>query len=233
VERPDATDQRPLVSSPDYEIVIIDDHQLFSTALMISLKDRGFAARNIAVSELPDFAARPGGPDGGLVVLDMHLGTDGDGEPIKGYTWVRDLRARGWHVIVVTGGTDDGAIAAAIADGAAGALPKASPFDVLLDAILRVIRGEPLISAGERREWLVRNRAHQEREQYLADRIGRLTPREREVLDLLAEGQRAAAIAANFVVSLATVRTQIRSILTKLEVNSQLEAVALINQERS
>ena len=48
---------------------------------------------------------------------------------------------------------------------------------------------------------------------------------------MLAEGLRAAAIAERLVVSMPTVRTQIRSILTKLEVGSQLEAVALLRQQ--
>jgi DNA-binding NarL/FixJ family response regulator len=61
----------------------------------------------------------------------------------------------------------------------------------------------------------------------LTEKLDRLTQREREVLAELARGRRAQAVADHFVVSLATVRTQIRAVLTKLEVGSQLEAVAL------
>ena len=57
-----------------------------------------------------------------------------------------------------------------------------------------------------------------------------LTAREREVLDGLVAGKRAAAIAEESVVSLATVRAQIRAILAKLGVSSQLEAVALVRE---
>jgi DNA-binding NarL/FixJ family response regulator len=63
-------------------------------------------------------------------------------------------------------------------------------------------------------------------------RLGRLSRREREVFELLAQGHNAAKIAERFVVSMTTVRTQIRSGLAKLEVNSQLEAVALISRRR-
>jgi DNA-binding NarL/FixJ family response regulator len=72
--------------------------------------------------------------------------------------------------------------------------------------------------------------AHRERRAQrgeLAGKLDRLTPRELEVLRLLADGHRAHAVADEFVVSLATVRTQIRAVLTKLGVTSQLEAVAL------
>ena len=54
-----------------------------------------------------------------------------------------------------------------------------------------------------------------------------LTPRECVVLTAMTQGQRAEAIAAVAVVSEATVRSQIRGVLAKLGVNSQLEAVAL------
>lgn len=48
------------------------------------------------------------------------------------------------------------------------------------------------------------------------------------MFDLLTQSQRAAAIAKHFVVPMTAVRTQFRSTLTKLEVGSQLEAVALV-----
>ncbi len=61
----------------------------------------------------------------------------------------------------------------------------------------------------------------------------RLTPREREIVACLVDGLRAGAVAEKFTVSVATVRTQIRSVLAKLEVSSQLEAVALARQHGS
>ena len=56
---------------------------------------------------------------------------------------------------------------------------------------------------------------------------GELTAREREVLELLAEGLRAGAIASRLGVSVVTVRNHIRAILRKLGCHSQLEAVAV------
>lgn len=60
----------------------------------------------------------------------------------------------------------------------------------------------------------------------------RLTGREREVLDAMMRGVRAEQIAKTSFVSLSTVRSQIRSILCKLAVHSQLEAVALANESQ-
>src|SRR5690349_17647445 len=61
-------------------------------------------------------------------------------------------------------------------------------------------------------------------------RLDLLTPRERQVLGALIEGRTVRAIAQDSVVSEATVRTQVKSILGKLEVSSQLAAVGMANQ---
>ena len=58
----------------------------------------------------------------------------------------------------------------------------------------------------------------------------RLSPRERTVLAALVEGESVTDIAARAVVSVATVRTQVRAILEKVGVCSQLEAVALAHK---
>jgi len=59
------------------------------------------------------------------------------------------------------------------------------------------------------------------------EKIRTLTPRETEVLNLLASGNASQDIANKLFISLATVRTHVQNILRKLEVHSQLEAVAL------
>jgi DNA-binding NarL/FixJ family response regulator len=121
-------------------------------------------------------------------------------------------------------------VAAAIAAGAVGSVPKSKPFETLLQTVLTAAVGEPVMTEAERQKWLMCHYSHVAQERDLTQRLGRLSPREREVLELLAQGHRAAEIAQHFVVSMPTVRTQIRAILTKLQVNSQLEAVALVRQ---
>ena len=83
------------------------------------------------------------------------------------------------------------------------------------------------MSPETRQELIDSFRAHEAERREVAEKLNRLTQREREVLSELARGNRAQAVAEQYVVSLATVRTQIRSVLSKLEVGSQLEAVAL------
>jgi DNA-binding CsgD family transcriptional regulator len=86
------------------------------------------------------------------------------------------------------------------------------------------------MSPAGRSGWLSRHAEFQRRRRDSGRQLARLSPREHEVLQLLVAGHRAAQIAEHFTVSLTTVRTQIRSILSKLDCNSQIEAVALAHR---
>ena len=163
----------------------------------------------------------------GLALLDLALGRDRAGAPVDGGDLVAPLVAAGWRVLILSASTDHVRVGAALACGAVGWLPKNAPFPSLLRSLADAAHGRDVM-APERRQLLIdlHRRTLSDRQARQA-RIDSLTRREREVLVRLAEGHRAQAVAAEFVVSLATVRTQIRSILAKLGVSSQLEAVAL------
>lgn len=204
-------------------VVVVDDHPLVGAALVAALRTRGLDARHVDPADLGD---GPGaGP--GLVVLDLDLGRDAHGRVLDGVALVPDLREAGWAVLVLSGTADRERFGAAVAAGALGWLRKSARFDALLDGVVAAADGRPVLDPAERERVLAEHRSRHRERSALQERWARLTPREREVLGRLAAGQRAAAIAAESVVSLATVRTQIRSVLTKLEVGSQLEAVAL------
>jgi DNA-binding NarL/FixJ family response regulator len=213
-----------------YPVVVIDDHELFSTALTMALRGEGLDAKAVPVDDLTGLLENPQAR-AGLVVLDLDLGRDARGTYRHGADFVGRLRDRNWSVLVVSGSVDQPGVAAAIAGGAIGSVPKSSSFDVLLRTIVTAARGEAVMTEIEHREWVDRHRQYLARERELSRRLARLSRREREVLELLTEGLRAAGIAERLVVSMPTVRTQIRSILTKLEVSSQLEAVALLRQQ--
>lgn len=129
-----------------YQVVIIDDHEMFSAWPMIPLRDRGIEAHRVPVAGIAEFAARPRGKRPGVVVLDLNLGVASDGRRIKGYDWVAQRCERATKL------------------------------------------------------------------------LNELSGREREVLEAIAREQHAADIAKKSVVSLTTVRTQVRSILRKLDV---------------
>jgi DNA-binding NarL/FixJ family response regulator len=213
-----------------FPVVVIDDHELFSTALTMALRGQGLEADTVPVGDLGRLLDGPPAA-AGLVVLDLDLGRDDRGIYRHGADFVGRLRDRNWSVLVVSGSVDEPGTAGAIAGGAIGSVPKSSSFEVLLRTIITAARGEPVMTELEHREWVDRHHRYLTRERALSRRLARLSRREREVLELLAEGLRAAGIAHRLVVSMPTVRTQIRSILTKLEVSSQLEAVALLRQQ--
>ncbi len=214
-----------------YSVLIVDDHELFSTSLRMALRGHGIDAHQVVPHGSDAILSAAAGLTPGLVVLDLELGRGEDGTHLHGSELVAELKSAGWKVLIVSGSLDQAGTAAAIAAGAIGAVPKSSSFETLLDTVLGAAAGKPVMNDMDRQKWLAVHRACRAAENELNRRLGQLSRREREVLDLLAEGHRAAAIADRFVVSMTTVRTQIRSILAKLEVNSQLEAVALVRQQ--
>jgi DNA-binding NarL/FixJ family response regulator len=214
-----------------YPMRIIDSHELFSTSLTIALRGRGFDAHQVPVARIQDFLARSTAGPVGLVVLDLDLGRDADGNWVHGSGLVKGLHTWGWKVLIVSGSVDQPGVAAAIASGAIGSVPKSSPFERLMHSVVIAAENKPIMTEVEHQHWLAMHRRYRAQEIELSRRLSRLSVREREVLELIAEGHRAASIAEHFVVSMTTVRTQIRAILAKLEINSQLEAVALIRKE--
>ena len=208
-------------------ILIVDDHELVGSALALNLRAEGEDATFFPVRSAAAVLehARSGEP--GLIVLDLDLGRDPDGNRIDGVQLVGPLVDAGWRVVVLSGSSDAGRVGAALDAGGFVFVPKNAPFPALLNAIREARMGRSVMPPGRREQFiqLYRDREQERRELY--GKLGKLTQREREVLALLAGGTRAQAVADHFVVSLATVRTQIRAVLTKLEVGSQLEAVAM------
>lgn len=211
-------------------ILIVDDHTLFSTSLMMALRVSGLEASQVVPVDHGEILARAAAAPPGLVVLDLLLGNDADGRLMSGAELVTGLRRLGWQVLIVSGSRNEPGKAAAVAAGALGVLPKTTSFDVLLDAVVTAASGRPLISEVERQTWVARHHRFRLELRDLEHRLDRLTPREREVLELLAKGFRVVMIVERSMVSVTTVRTQIRSILNKLEVTSQLEAVAMLRR---
>lgn len=210
--------------APEPTVLIVDDHELVATSLAMGLRTQGVAAQHCAPAEVLAVAARL---PPGLVLLDLDLGRDVDGRPVDGVDLVQPLRATGWRVVVLSGTVDSGRVGAALVAGAVAAVPKSAPFPRLLTVVTAAVAGGEVMPEARRRELIDVHLRNSDVRRGLRMRVDRLTPREREVLAQLAAGRRAQTVADAFVVSLPTVRTQIRAILTKLEVSSQLEAVAL------
>ncbi len=208
-------------------VLIVDDHELVGTSLLISLRGEGLDAYLVCRGGVDAVLAAAGRLTPGLALLDLDLGRDANGRPVDGIRLVPPLTSAGWTVIILSGSSDHAGIGSALDAGAVAWVSKNAPFPALLAAVRAAQEGRPAM-APDRRERLValsRQRGTERAE--LNGKLAKLSQREREVLAQLAQGRRAQAVADHFVVSLATVRTQIRAVLTKLEVSSQLEAAAL------
>jgi len=197
---------------------------------MLGLQSAGLAAQHCGPREPAAVLAAAATLPPGLVVLDLDLGRDAAGRRIDGVGLVEPLAAAGWKVLILSGTADHARVGGALAAGAAAWVPKSAPFPSLLRAVKDLLAGREIMPSPRRRQLVELHRVRSAERHELLTKIDRLTQREREVLAQLAAGQRAQAVAAHFVVSLATVRTQIRAVLTKLEVGSQLEAVALFRR---
>ena len=215
----------------DAPVLVIDDQELISTALATALRSAGLDAHPVVGDGVDDFLSRATDLPPGLVTLDVDLGRVTADGPVDGVHLVRSLRMHGWKVLAVGGDKDEAGVAAAVAAGAVGAVHKSQPFHVLLRTVVDAAGGAAVMTDVEHQRWLRCHRLHQADARETTSRLGRLSPREREVLGLLTDGLRAAVIAERLVVSMPTVRTQIRAILAKLQVGSQLEAVALFRQQ--
>lgn len=140
---------------------------------------------------------------------------------------VRAALDGGWQVVVLSEDGRAPRVAAAVAQGASAWLSTKVPVRQLTEVVRQLSAGYRVITDEDRATWErlhERNVAEAER---LVAMLDRLTDREFSVLRALERGLRASDIADQNVVAITTVRTQIRSILQKLKVNSQEAAIEL------
>ena len=220
---------QPVASRSSFRIVIVEDHVLFAESLELALTVEGYDVRRVTI---PDKEQSPGALIAAItrcspraVLLDLDLGRFGDGERL-----IAPLARAGINVVVVTGSLDRARWGEAVRFGARKVLSKSRPLNDILATVRRLNQGLQVMTREEReellREW-ASERAH------LADlqaRLDQLTVREREVLAQLMKGHTVREIAVDSVVAEATVRTQVKSILAKLDVTSQLAAVGLAHR---
>jgi DNA-binding NarL/FixJ family response regulator len=217
-------DNTPLTSKT---IVIVDDHELVGWSLASSLRSEGEQAHYTSAPSVPEVYETLSRHEPGLLVLDLDLGRDRYGNRVDGVDLIPRLRNEGWRILVLSGSSNPTRIGESLAAGGFVWVSKNAPFPILLSAIRETMAGRSVLPAHRRQQLIDLYLTHEKERREVQEKLDRLTPREREVLGLLAAGKRAQAIADHFVVSLPTVRTQVRAVLGKLEVSSQLEAVAL------
>jgi DNA-binding NarL/FixJ family response regulator len=135
-------------------------------------------------------------------------------------------------VILLTGSVDDELGLLGLRAGAAGFLTKDQPVEALTRALWAVSRGEAAISRHLATRLVEYLRAIPNRQTAMRPVLSPLTTREWEVLALIEDKRSNAEIADSLVVSMATVRSHIKSILRKLGVRSREEAVKVADRMR-
>lgn len=129
-------------------------------------------------------------------------------------------------VVIMTAHNEDRLLVEAVEAGASGFLSKDEAAQEVLSAVKAAADGEVLIDPGTLTRLLAQVAREREAQSAAMMLLKDLTEREREILQLLAEGMRNDDIASKLFISPQTVQTHVRNILGKLRVHSKLEAVA-------
>ncbi len=127
--------------------------------------------------------------------------------------------------LVLTASSNRVTTARAVEAGAAGVIHKSQGLDEVISAVRRAAAGNFLYSPRELVELLRVAGADRDERRAAEAALGRLTPREREVLQALAEGLNDKEIAERLQIEPKTVRTHMMNLLSKLGVDSRLEAL--------
>ncbi|HET8944133.1 MAG TPA: response regulator transcription factor [Dehalococcoidia bacterium] len=208
------------------KIMLVDDHEVVRMGLRTLLERRaGFTvvaeAGNVAEAVA---TARTVLPD--VIVMDVRLP---DGTGVEACREIRSERPE-TRVIMLTSYADDEAVYGSIMAGASGYLLKQTRGQNLAEAIGRVAAGESLLDPGVTDKVLARMRQLAAGE---TDELASLSPQERRILGLIAEGKTNKEIADEVFLSDKTVKNYVSSILSKLNLRRRSEAAAFIAGRRA
>jgi DNA-binding NarL/FixJ family response regulator len=204
--------------SHQISVVIVEDHPAVRKGLELLLRGNGH--RVVGVADTIDRAThmvRTRRPD--VAIIDINL----DGT--SGTVLARRLLAEepDLGILLYSGVEDPEALSEALNSGVQGFALKAGAPEELMGALRAVAEGDTWVDPRLAR--LVSTRPE-------TSCLAKLTAREREVLDLLAEGLSGEKIARRLFVSPETVRTHIRNAMEKLEAHTRSHAVAIAVRER-
>ena len=201
-------------------VLLVDDHALFRSGIRALLQ------------EYPDFEIVGETADGmegvkrakqlrpDVVLLDLNMPGVSGSDALR--LMLQDSGEV--HVLMLTVSEDADDLLDTLRAGAAGYLLKNIEADTLANAIRMAARGEPVISQPMMSKLLA---VHNERSSTPAAdtaALGKLTPRERDILVCVAKGLSNKQIARDLEVAESTVKIHVQSILKKLQLNSRVQA---------
>ncbi len=204
------------MSGSEITCLIVDDHEVVREGLRLSLS----RAPNIRVigeaadGETAVALAERRRPD--VVIMDVRMpGMDGLEATKQLGEKVPDTA-----VLIFTAYSERSLLSRGLESGAKGYVLKEAPHDTLLRAIEKVAAGEGYVDPALMPAFLTGR-----------DKDDMLTNREREILQLLADGMSNADVAAKLYISQETVKSHVRHILAKLEADTRTHAVAIALRE--
>ena len=207
-------------------VLIVEDHALVAIGLQLALSARGWDVESTDGPTGSDVIEHARRFQPHCVLLDIRLG-DGVG---SGIDLIAPMRATGAQVVMLTAETRRGVLASCLEQGAAGWIGKHVFLDEAVAAVEHALTGTPLVGCAMREAMLDELRIERAGQRRALSPFEQLTMRERSVLASLVDGCAAEEIAEMQFVALTTVRSQIRAVLRKLGVRSQLAAVAYANR---
>ena len=201
-----------MAETPEITVLLADDHEVVREGLRLALLRSphirvvgeaadGETAVSLAERRLPD-----------VIVMDQRMpGMDGIEATEEIMRRVPDAK-----VLIFTAYSERALLQRGLESGARGYILKEAPHETLLRAIEKVAAGETFVDPALMSA-LTQNRGSTDV----------LTAREREILQLLADGMSNADVAAQLFISQETVKSHVRHILTKLEADTRTQAVAI------
>lgn len=209
------------MSGPPIRVLLVDDDDLMRAGLEAVLASDetidvvGGVGRGRAA--LPQ--TRELRPD--VVLMDVRM------PDLDGISATRELLSASpdVKVVVLTTFEDDEYIFGALTAGASGFLLKRTTPEELIAAIHTVAAGDALLSPSVTRTVIDRATRQPTTDATVSERLDRITPRERDVLELLARGLSNSEIAATLVIEESTVKTHVKRILGKLRLRDRVQAV--------
>ena len=199
-------------------LAIVEDHVALRHGLELLLGRRGHVIAGAAADAAHGFELiRVAEPD--VAVVDLGL-PDETGAELTRRLLAEDPTTA---VLLYTGVEDREKLSAALDCGARGFAQKAGPPQELIAAIRVLSKGGSYMDPRLSSQMLGRA---------TTEPVSELSPREREVLDLLAQGLTGAQVAQRLFLSPETVRTHVRNAMTKLEARTRAHAIALALREK-
>jgi DNA-binding NarL/FixJ family response regulator len=200
-------------------IVIIEDDEVLRNAYTTLINDvEGFHVVN-SYTSFEDASKKIVNDNPGVVLLDIELpGTSG----IDAIPLIKKKLPR-CHIIMLTVYESEDQIFSALSNGASGYLTKNSPITKIIDSIKEVGEGGGPMST---------NVARMVIKSFQKNQDSPLSKRETQILEMVSEGKSRSQIAHDLFIDWETVKTHIKNVYSKLDVNSKADAIKAARKDK-